>query len=88
MKLIYINKVGKDWEGNYMYEFLFSDTTENIDGEDWGEYSADTLKASINNNQYPLTGWEIVSTTYNDKFLTLPRKLLLLCPKIILLLIS
>ena len=24
MYLIYINKVGKDWEGNYIYEFLFS----------------------------------------------------------------
>lgn len=35
MKLIYINKVGKDWEGNYIYEFLFSNTTEDIDGEDW-----------------------------------------------------
>jgi hypothetical protein len=40
MKLIYINKVGKDWEGNYMYEFLFSDTTENIDGEDWDSVPA------------------------------------------------
>lgn len=35
MKLIYINKIGKDWEGNYIYEFLFSDSTDNIDGEDW-----------------------------------------------------
>jgi hypothetical protein len=35
MKLIYINKVGKDWEGNYIYEFLFSNTIEGIDGEDW-----------------------------------------------------
>jgi hypothetical protein len=35
MKLIYINNVGKNWEGDYLYEFLFSDTNENIDGEDW-----------------------------------------------------
>lgn len=35
MKLIYINNVGKNWEGDYLYEFLFSDTTENVDGEDW-----------------------------------------------------
>lgn len=35
MKLIYINSVGKNWEGDYLYEFLFSDTNENIDGEDW-----------------------------------------------------
>ena len=53
-----------------LFGSIFVQGIENIDGEDWGEYSADTLKASINNNQYPLTGWEIVSTTYNDKFLT------------------
>lgn len=35
MKLIYINNVGKNWEGDYLYEFLFSDTTENVDSEDW-----------------------------------------------------
>jgi hypothetical protein len=40
MHLIYINKVGKDWEGNYMYEFLFSDTIEGIDGEDWDSVPA------------------------------------------------
>lgn len=39
--LIYINQVGKDYKGNYIYEFIFSDTTINIDGEDW-----DTLPAS------------------------------------------
>jgi hypothetical protein len=35
MKLIYINRVGKNWEGNYIYEFLFSDSTQDVDGEDW-----------------------------------------------------
>lgn len=35
MKLIYINKVGKNWEGNYIYEFLFSNSTDDVDGEDW-----------------------------------------------------
>lgn len=35
MKLIYINSVGKNWEGDYLYEFLFSDTTENVDSEYW-----------------------------------------------------
>lgn len=35
MKLIYINNVGKNWEGYYLYEFLFSNTNENIDGDDW-----------------------------------------------------
>jgi hypothetical protein len=40
MKLIYINKVGKDWGGNTMYEFIFSNTTEGIDGEYWVTYPA------------------------------------------------
>lgn len=40
MKLIYINKVGKDWDGNTMYEFIFSDTTEGVDGEYWDTYPA------------------------------------------------
>lgn len=40
MKLIYINKVGKDWGGNTMYEFIFSNTTEGIDGEYWDTYPA------------------------------------------------
>jgi hypothetical protein len=33
--LIYINSVGKDWQGNYLYEFLYSNTIKNVDGEDW-----------------------------------------------------
>jgi len=33
--LIYINVVGKDWKGVNIYEFIFSDDKENIDGEDW-----------------------------------------------------
>ena len=33
--LIYVNMVGKDYKGNYLYEFIFSDTLKNIDGEDW-----------------------------------------------------
>ena len=35
MKLIYINRVGKGWEGNFIYEFLFSPKTDNVDGDDW-----------------------------------------------------
>jgi hypothetical protein len=38
--LIYVNKIGKDYKGNYVYEFIFSDTTENIDGEEWDTYPA------------------------------------------------
>jgi hypothetical protein len=35
MYLIYINEVGKNWKGEYTYEFLFSNSTENVDGEYW-----------------------------------------------------
>jgi hypothetical protein len=40
MKLIYINKVGKDWDGKLIYEFIFSKTTEGVDGEAWDTYPA------------------------------------------------
>ena len=33
--LIYINVIGKDWKGVNLYEFIFSDTIEDVDGEDW-----------------------------------------------------
>lgn len=33
--LIYVNRVGKDYKGKFIYEFIFSDTTKDIDGEDW-----------------------------------------------------
>jgi hypothetical protein len=36
--LIYINKLGEDWKGSYIYEFLFSDNieiSEEDEGEDW-----------------------------------------------------
>ena len=38
--LIYVNEVGKTWEDQYIYEFLFSDTIKNVDGEDWDVYPA------------------------------------------------
>jgi hypothetical protein len=38
--LIYINEVGKTWEGQYRYEFLFSDKTSDVDGVDWDVYPA------------------------------------------------
>ena len=38
--LIYINHVGKDYKGKHIYEFLFSDVTSNIDGEEWDAYPA------------------------------------------------
>jgi len=38
--LIYVNKVGKDSKGNLIYEFIFSDTIKNIDGEEWDTFPA------------------------------------------------
>jgi len=38
--LIYINEIGKNYKKEFVYEFLFSNTIENIDGEDWDEYPA------------------------------------------------
>tara|TARA_R110001592_G_scaffold361772_1_gene673634 strand:+ start:1774 stop:2196 length:423 start_codon:yes stop_codon:yes gene_type:complete len=42
MKLVYINKIGLDWTGNRIYEFLFSDskTTKDVHGSDWDSYPA------------------------------------------------
>ena len=38
--LIYINKIGTNHKGNLLYEFIFSDSTENVDGESWDTYPA------------------------------------------------
>ena len=38
--LIYVNKIGKDYKENYLYEFIFSDATKNIDGDDWDSFPA------------------------------------------------
>jgi hypothetical protein len=41
--LIYINIIGKDYTGKYIYEFIFSDsksTLKDIDGEEWDTYPA------------------------------------------------
>jgi hypothetical protein len=38
--LIYINNIGKDWKGNYLYEFLYSDNLDGVDGDDWDSVPA------------------------------------------------
>jgi hypothetical protein len=38
--LVYVNMIGKNYEGNYLYEFIFSDTTKNIDGNEWDTFPA------------------------------------------------
>lgn len=40
MRLVYINYVGEDWKGKYVYEFLFANSLENVDGDDWDAYPA------------------------------------------------
>ena len=48
--LIFVNMVGKDYKGNFIYEFIFSDTTENIDGEDWDTFPASGRPEPPHNN--------------------------------------
>lgn len=38
--LIYINVLGSDWKDERIYEFIFSNTTKDVDGEDWDLYPA------------------------------------------------
>ena len=44
--LIYINMVGKDYKDNYIYEFIFSDTIKNIDGDE----RIGALSGTVNRN--------------------------------------
>ena len=45
MKLIFINELGPNFKGDNIYEFIFSDTTDEIWGENWESAPA---------NGYPL----------------------------------
>lgn len=38
--LVYINKIGMNHKGNFLYEFIFSDTVKNVDGDNWDTYPA------------------------------------------------
>jgi len=38
--LIYVHKIGYNHANKYFYEFIFSDTVENVDGEGWDSYPA------------------------------------------------
>jgi hypothetical protein len=38
--LIYVNVVGKDYKGNFIYEFIFSNTAKDIDGDEWDTFPA------------------------------------------------
>jgi hypothetical protein len=41
--LIYVNVLGSDWKDEFLYEFIFSDTLEGVDGDDWDIYPANGL---------------------------------------------
>ena len=43
--LVFINKIGEDYQGKLLYEFIFSDTTEDIDGDYWDDYPAAGMPA-------------------------------------------
>lgn len=38
--LIYIHKIGHDYQSKYFYEFIFGESFENVDGEEWDSYPA------------------------------------------------
>jgi hypothetical protein len=38
--LIYIDKLGKDYDDNFLYDFIFSETIVDIDGDEWDTYPA------------------------------------------------
>ena len=40
LKLIYVNHVGKNWRDLNIYEFIFSDQTDEVEGDDWDVYPA------------------------------------------------
>jgi len=54
--LIFINKIGTTWDDKIMYEFLFSDTTENVDGDDWDEYPANGVPSPPNETFVKMVG--------------------------------
>jgi hypothetical protein len=40
MFLIFINKIGKNWKDEFIYEFIFSNSIDDIDGDEWDSYPA------------------------------------------------
>jgi hypothetical protein len=50
MYLIYINKIGTNFKGEHMFEFLFSDTTEWEWDEEWYESSVITDTTDLTPN--------------------------------------
>jgi hypothetical protein len=46
--LVFINKIGVDFEGKTIYEFIFSDTIDGVDGDDWDIYPASNMPSPPN----------------------------------------
>lgn len=44
--LIYVHYTGEDSKRNHLYEFIFSDILENLDGDDWDSFPASAAKPS------------------------------------------
>ena len=47
MKLVYVNELGPNFKGNYVYEFIFSTNLVDIWGEDWDELMRKTPTSEI-----------------------------------------
>lgn len=48
MKLTYVRRIGELWDGKHSYEFIFSESIDGVDGEDWDE-----VPASCGNTEPP-----------------------------------
>lgn len=40
MQLIFVRKIGEEWNGKFIYEFIFAEDIEGVDGEGWDAYPA------------------------------------------------
>lgn len=49
--LVYVNFVGVDYKGNFIYEFIFSETTKNVEGQDWDLYPS-SGRPSVPNSEF------------------------------------
>lgn len=48
--------IGKNYEDNFLYEFIFSDSTNNIDGDEWDTYPASGRPSSPHNKFIKMVG--------------------------------
>ena len=48
--LVFISYIGKDFKGNHIYDFIYSDEIKDIDGEDWDVTPAAGRPTAPNDN--------------------------------------